>query len=77
MSFWCHQFPPKNKRKQVDLKFQSSKVEFVCSFFGRNGGLKISFQIFLTFSDLTEKLKKTDSVDWLYGGKEKKRWIWL
>jgi hypothetical protein len=30
-------------------KSTSSKVEFVCSFFGRNVGLKKSFPIFLTF----------------------------
>ena len=36
MSFWCLQFPPKNERKQVNLRYHSSKVEFVCSFFGGN-----------------------------------------
>ena len=50
MSFWCLQFPPKNERKQVDLRFHSSKVEFVCSFFGGNVYLKKSFRLFLTFS---------------------------
>ena len=52
MSFWCLQFPPKNERKQVDLWFHSSKVEFVRLFFGRNGGLKKSFRLrfCLTFS---------------------------
>ena len=29
MSFWCLQFYPKNERKQVNLRFHSSKVEFV------------------------------------------------
>ena len=29
MSFWYLQFPPKNERKQVDLRFHSSKIEFV------------------------------------------------
>ena len=47
MSFWCLQFLPKNERKQVDL---SSKVEFFCSFFGRNVGLKKSFRLCLTFN---------------------------
>ena len=49
MSFWCLQFPPKNERKQVNLRFHSSKVEFVRSFFGGNVYLKISFRLFLTF----------------------------
>ena len=38
--FWCLQFSPKNKRKQVNLRFHSSKVEFVRSFFGGNVGWK-------------------------------------
>ena len=38
------QFPPKNEGKQVDLRFHSSKVEFVCSFFGGD----VSLNIFLT-----------------------------
>ena len=50
MSFWCLQFLPKNEQKQVDLRFHSSKVEFVCSFFGGNVCLKKSFQLCLTFS---------------------------
>ena len=29
MSFWCLQFLPKNKRKQVDLRYYSSKVELL------------------------------------------------
>ena len=50
MSFWCLQFLPKNERKQVDLRFHSSKVEFVCSFFWKkNIGLKKSFWLCLTF----------------------------
>ena len=43
MSFWCLQFPPK-KRTQVKLRFHSSKVEFVCLFFGGNVSLKKSFR---------------------------------
>ena len=49
MSFWCLQFLLKNERKQVDLRYHSSKVKFVRSFFGRNIGLKKSFRICLTF----------------------------
>ena len=48
--FWCLQFLPKNERKQVDLMYHSSKVEFVCLFFGRNVGLKKSFWLCLTFN---------------------------
>ena len=50
MSFWCLQFPPKNERKQVNLRFHSSKVEFVGSFHGGNVSLKKSFRLFLTFN---------------------------
>ena len=35
MYFWCLQVPPKNERKQVDLRYHNSKVEFVLSFSGR------------------------------------------
>ena len=35
---------------KVDLRFYSSKVEFVRSFFGRNIDLKKSFRLCLTFS---------------------------
>ena len=48
MYFWCLQFPPKNERKQVNLRFHSSKVEFIRSFFGRNVGLKKPFRLCLT-----------------------------
>ena len=50
MCFWCLQFPPKNERKQVDLRFHSNKVEFVRSFFRGNIYLKKSFRLFPTFS---------------------------
>ena len=52
MTFWCLQFLPKNERKQVDLMYHSSKVEFIRSIFGRIVGLKKSFQLCLTFRDL-------------------------
>ena len=58
MSSWCLKFLPKNERKQVDLSYHSSKVEFVRSIFGRNVGLKESFRLCLTFSGL-EKLYAT------------------
>ena len=60
MSFWCLQFPPKNEWKQVKLRFQSSKEEFVCSFFGGNIYLKKSFWLFLTFTNFS----KTFSSQW-------------
>ena len=41
-------FFPKNEQKQVDLRFHSSKIEFVCSRLG-NDVLKKSFLLFLTF----------------------------
>ena len=50
MSFWCLQFLPKNEQKQVDLRYHSSKVKFICSFFGRIHGLTIWFWVLLTFS---------------------------
>ena len=40
----------KKQTKQVDLRFHSSKVEFVRLFFGGNVGLKKSLQLFLTFT---------------------------
>ena len=49
MSFLCLQFPPKNERKQINLRFHSRKVEIVRSFFGGNIYLKKSFWLFLTF----------------------------
>ena len=49
MVFWCLQFLPKKERKQVKLRFHSSKVKFVRLFFGGNVCLKKSFRLFLTF----------------------------
>ena len=43
MSFWC-----------LHKRTKTSKVEFVCSFFGRNVGLKKSFRICLTFTNWVE-----------------------
>ena len=40
MCFLCLQFPPKNERKQVDLRFHSSKVEFFCSFLEESSACK-------------------------------------
>ena len=48
MSFWCLQFLPKNERKQVELRYHSSKVEFIRSFFGKIH----RFRVLLTFSRL-------------------------
>ena len=45
-------------QKTNENKSTGSKVEFVCSFFGRNVGLKKSFQICLTF---TPKLSGQES----------------
>jgi hypothetical protein len=57
MPFWCLQFLPKNERKQVDLRFHSSKVVIVCLFFVGNVGLKKSFRLCLIFSDREKLLK--------------------
>ena len=54
MYFWCLQFLPKNEQKQGDLRFHSSKVEFVHLFFGRNINLKKSLRLFLTFRSTEE-----------------------
>ena len=50
MSLWGLQFPPKNEQKQVDLRFHSTKVEFVPLVFRGNIGLKKLFRLCLTFS---------------------------
>ena len=49
MSFWCLQFPPKMKWKQVNLRYHSSKVKFILLFFWRNSWLDNSL---LSFTDL-------------------------
>ena len=54
MVFWCLRFLTKNEWKQVDLRCHSSKIEFVCLFFGRIVGLKKSLRLCLTFSKLHE-----------------------
>ena len=61
MSFWCLQFLLKNEPKQVNLRYHGSKlkVEFICSFFGRNVRLKKSFRLCLTFNDKTALDEKT------------------
>ena len=41
--FWCLQLLPKYERKQVDLRYYSSKVKFFRSFFGRIEDTKKSF----------------------------------
>ena len=48
--FGVFNFLQKNEQKQVNLRFHSSKVKFVCSFFGGNVYLNKSFRLFLTFS---------------------------
>ena len=50
MSFWCLHFPSKNERKQVDLRYHSSKIELVHLFFGGIEDTKICFRYYLTFS---------------------------
>ena len=45
MSFWCLQFSQKNKQKQFDVRYHSSKVEFFRLFFGRIKIPKRHFEI--------------------------------
>ena len=45
MSFWCFQFFPKNERKQVDLRYLNSKVEFLLSFLVEIEDIKNPFKI--------------------------------
>ena len=45
MSFWCLQFLPKDERKQVDLRYHSSKVEFFFRFLGDIEDIKRHFEI--------------------------------
>ena len=52
MSFWRLQFLPKNERKQIDLRYHSSKVEFFRSFYGRIEETINRFRDLLTFSNL-------------------------
>ena len=49
MSFWCLQFPPKNERKQVDLRYHSSEVEFIYWVLEETSDWKNLFEL-LTFS---------------------------
>ena len=48
--FGVFDFLQKTKKKQVDLRFHSSKVEFFHSCFGGNVGLQKSFRLCMTFS---------------------------
>ena len=43
---------PKNERKQFDLRYHNSKVEFFRSFFGRIEDTKKTFRNKLTFSNI-------------------------
>ena len=50
MVFWCLPFSPKNERKQVVLRYNSSKVEFLCSFCGGNQRHQKPFWNYVTFT---------------------------
>ena len=41
--FGVFNFFQRNKQKQVNLRFHSSKIELVCSFFGKTSGWKNHF----------------------------------
>ena len=47
--FVVFNFFQKTNKNKFELRYHSSKVEFVCLFFGRNVGLKKSFRVCLTF----------------------------
>ena len=57
MSFWRLQFPPKIERNQVELRYHSSKVEFLRSFFGGNRRHQKPFRNYLTFKDSKKQAK--------------------
>ena len=57
MVFWCLRFPPKNERKQVDLRYHSSKVKFFHSFFGGNRRHQKPFRNYLTFKTVKFVMK--------------------
>ena len=58
MVFWGRRIPPKNERKQVNLRYQSSKVEFVRSFFGGNQRPQKPFRNQLTFKKMLNQKNK-------------------
>jgi hypothetical protein len=57
----------KQTKKQVDLRYHSSKVKFIHLFFGKNVDLKKSFQLCLTFSkqDFDQYTSTTKSLAFL------------
>ena len=54
---------PKDEQKQVDLRYHSGKVKFVCSFFGRIISLKKSSWLCLTYSDFEYLLGRFDKLN--------------
>ena len=51
MVYWCLRLPPReNEREQVNLRYHSSKVEFLPPFFGGNRRHQIPFWNWLTFN---------------------------
>ena len=60
MSFWHLQFPPKNKRRQGDLRFHSTKVESDRLYFGGNVVLKKLFRLCLIFSKWLKHVWKSN-----------------
>ena len=64
MVFWGRRFSPKNERKQVDLRYHSSKVEFFHSFFGGNRRQQEPFRNFLTFKKEPKSDDHLSKFDW-------------
>ena len=54
MIFWCLRFPPKNEQKQVNLRYHSSKVEFLRLCFGGNRRHRKPFRNYLTLEGAAE-----------------------
>ena len=67
--FVVFNFFQKTNKNKFELRYHSSKVEFVCLFFGRNVGLKKSFWLCLTFN----KFKR----HWLTPNNNDLKWIGL
>ena len=63
MVLLCLRFPPKTN----ESKYHCSKVEFVCSFFGRNRRNQKPFRNYLTFSSGNPQLLTNDIYGQMFG----------
>ena len=67
MPFWCLHFPPKNKRKQVNLRYHSGEVKNVLFIFWRNRRLEKNIVWPLVCPVTT----------WTHNYRSKLLWYWL